>query len=77
MSDNGKNVPGWVKLTLLGVRSRTAAITFVVISLVGAVLCLLFTDLWVAAVFLAAGASYWFALRWMDANGGWDKGPDG
>ena len=70
------NYPWWVKLSLLGVNSRTGQWFFVVLSLACAVGSVIygFRDyrfFGIAIAFVLATLMYWLTIRWVDHYGSW------
>jgi hypothetical protein len=72
--------PWWVRLTLLGTKSRAALWAWIWVSLALAVV-LIIVGLWTNGPFYTvlgaiggplAAAMYWLTIRWIDRNGSWD-----
>jgi hypothetical protein len=69
--------PIWVKLSLLGVPGRAGLWFFVWLSIIGAIVCIVFgfrdPRFFAGAFFLFAALMYWLTIRWVDRNGSWDE----
>ena len=79
--------PWWVKLCMIGARSRRAMVAYMWLSAAAAVLLVglavinagtlrasTATILWVGAAALALAVPwYWLAIRWIDSHGSWDR----
>jgi hypothetical protein len=59
-----------VRLGLLGLKTRQAALAFMWISIIGAVMSVAL-KFWLGSLLLLAALWYWYALTWEDKNGGW------
>jgi len=67
--------PTWVRIALLSVPTRHAAMNFVLLCNTLAI-CAAIAAFWhpyfsAGLVFLLGGWWYWAAARWVDRNGGW------
>ena len=73
--------PWWVRLSLVGSKSRAALWGWALVSLALGV-GLIVVGLWINRPFYAvvgaiggpwAAGMYWLAIRWIDRRGAWDK----
>jgi hypothetical protein len=69
------NYPWWVKLSLLGVPSRSGQWFFVGLSIAAAVGCVIYgfwdPKFFLGVGFLLAALTYWLTIRWVDRYGSW------
>ena len=67
--ENISTAPAFVRLSLWGVNSRGMALFFVAISLLAALACLIWLDVWIAGAFGLAALAYYYSMNWVDRNG--------
>ncbi len=68
--NNPTKRPILVRLGLWGLKTRQSALAFMWLCIVGAV-ALVVLKHWLGSLLLLAALWYWYALRWVDKNGGW------
>ena len=62
--------PWWVRLGLVGIPSRTAAWSWLIFSIIAAILMALSWSRWWFLLFLAT-LWYYLAIRWVDHHDSW------
>jgi len=69
--------PFFVRFALWGMKSRSVAMLCMAFSVVAA-LASVVLKFWLGLLFLLAAGGYWYSIKWVDRNGGWDgRGPIG
>ena len=68
-----ENAPLYVTLGLYGLKTRKAAMIFVWISIALALVLPLLFEIYFGPLCLLAALWYWLAIKWMDANDGWNS----
>lgn len=68
--NNPTKRPLLVRLALWGLKTRQSALAFMWLCIFGAVVLVVLKD-WLGPPLLLAALWYWYALTWVDKNGGW------
>ena len=68
--NNQTKRPLLVRLGLWGLKTRQAALAFMWLCILGAVVSVVL-KIWLGSLLLLAAWWYWYALTWVDKNGGW------
>lgn len=71
-----ENAPLFVRISLLGISSRTGTVAWIWISVIAAIAVSFYLGSPIGLALLLAALMYWLALRWMDANDGWETPSD-
>ncbi len=67
----GNSTPIYVKVGLFGIGSRKSAMMYFWLSIIIALGSSLYFQTLLGLVLLLAALWYWAAVKWMDANDGW------
>ncbi len=70
MHDSPTKRPLLVRLGLWGLKTRRSALVFMWLCIIGAVV-LGALKFWLGPLLILAALWYWYALTWVDKNGGW------
>ena len=62
--------PILVRVGLWGLKTRQSALAFMWLCIVGAVVSVVL-KFWLGSLLLLSALWYWYALTWVDKNGGW------
>lgn len=68
-----KEAPLYVKIGLLGIGSRATAMAYMLICIFLALGLTVYLSSPIGLALLLAAYWYWIAIKWMDANDGWNK----